>query len=168
MPHQEYLQVLHYNISFVPPDTGLVLFDIPMPKCGPKQICNIHKVTTIHDASANGIRWVLLLSLEPNDRFLRDNVHTQVMNDVFYKRVQWNLTQMHARMMHTEDYPYPIAFPYEKMRMGLRQSSVATGSTWNILIFYTIESISAQQLTAITLRRGTVRHAREQGPEPGA
>lgn len=167
MPHQEYLQVVNYNLNFTPPDTGQILFDIPMPLCGPKQICNIHAVETVHDASSTGIRWALLLSMEPNDRFLKENIHTQSMNDVFYKRIVWNLAGTSLPPMnHRANYPYPIAYPYERMRLGVRQSSIATGSTWNILIFYTIEAISAQQLTAITVRRGTVKHAREQGPEP--
>jgi len=167
MPHQEYLQIVHYNVSFVPPDTNLVFFDIPMPLCGPRQICNIHAVETIHDASSTGIRWVLLLSMEPNDLFIKDNVHTQSSNDTFYKRVVWNLANTDLpEMNHTSYYAYPIAYPYEKLRMGLRQSSISTGSTWNIIIYYTIEPISAQQLTAITVRRGTVKHARAQGPEP--
>ncbi len=161
------MQVVNYNLSFTPPNTGQILFDIPMPQCGPKQICNIHAVETVHDSSSTGIRWVLLLSKEPSDRFLKENVHTQSMNDVFYKRVVWNLANTHLPPNnHRADYPYPIAYPYDRMRMGVRQSSIATGSTWNILIFYTIEAISAQQLTAITVRRGTVKHAREQGPEP--
>ena len=109
-----------------------------------------------------------MLSLEPDDRFLRENVHQQVMNDVFYKRVVWNLSGTSLPdQNHRSNYAYPFPFPYETMRMGLRQSSIATGSTWNILIYYTIEPITAEQLTAITIRRGTIAHARAQGPEPG-
>lgn len=165
MPHTLYLQTINYNISFVPPDTNVVLFDIPMPRCTPREICNIHMVTTVFDASANGIRWVLLLSQEPDDRFIKDNRHTATMNDVFYKRVQWNLAMMESTAMHTAKYPYPIAYPYMTLRLGLRQSSLATGSTWNVVIFYTVEPIDSSQLTAITIRRGTTRHAREGGPE---
>jgi len=166
LPHQEFLQVIHYNINFQPPDPELVLFDIEMPHCGPRQICNLHMVETVHDNSNTNIRWVLLLSLEPKDRFLRDNVHTAYSNDTFYKRVFWSQTSGIPQRDHTARYPYPIAYPYETMRLGLRQSSVGTGSTWNILIFYTIERIDKDQLTAITVRRGTVKHARGQGPEP--
>jgi len=165
LPHQEYLQVIDFNINFVPPDTSMQTLDIQMPLCTPKQICNIHKVTTVHDNSSNGIRWTILLSLEPKDRFLKNSIDRTYQNDVFYKRVQWNLAMMESTQMHTADYPYPFAYPYDKLRVGLQQSSVATGSTWNVLIFYTIEPITPTQLTAITVRRGTVRHAREGGPE---
>ena len=142
------------------------LFDIPMPKCTPKEICNIQKVSTVFDASPNGIRWQLLLSLEPKDRFLLNNVHTAVMNDVFYKKLFFRISAS-VEANHSESFvDFPFAYPYETLRMGLQQSSVATGSTWNILIYYTIEAIDTKQLTAITIRRGTVRHARPQGPEP--
>ena len=166
MPHTEYLQVLNFNISYTPVVTTVELHDIPMPKCSNRQICNIHAVETVHDASSTGIRWVLLLSLDPSDQFQRDNAHHQESNDTFYKRVHWQISGAFAPPNnHRSNYPYPFPYPYEKMRMGLRQSSLATGSTWNILIYYTIESITPAQLTAITIRRGTVKHAREQGPE---
>ncbi len=158
---------MHFNINFTPADTGLNLFDVQMPKCGPREICNIHRIETPLDRSANNIRWVIMASLEPRDRFERDGVHTQYQNDVFYKKVYFSLatgTFNDANLW--SDYPFPIAFPYEKMRWATRTSSVATGTTWDIIIFYTIEPIDPKQLTAITIRRGTVKHARAQGPEP--
>lgn len=169
MPHIEYLQQVHRVINFTPPDTEMQLHDIQMPKCGPKQICNIWGITTAFDNSSNNIRWVLLLSKEPSDRFTRHAIHTAYMNDVFYYRAVWTLSG--GRFQEGKEdtwYPYPIAYPYDRMRAGTRTSSIATGTTWNIIIHYTIEAISKEQLTAITIRRGTVAHARAQGPEPGA
>jgi len=167
LPHQEYLQLVHWATNFTPPDTNVVLHDIQMPKCGPKQICNIHAIETHLDASANGIRWVIKASLDPNDRFPREFVHLAYSNDVFYQRIvfpQGNTTDRDWSKQRI--YPFPIAYPYEKMRWMTRTSSVAAGTTWDVLIFYTIEPIDQKQLTAITLRRGVVKHAREQGPEP--
>ncbi len=165
MPHQEYLQVINYNISFTPAVINVVnLFDIPMPQCGPKQICNIHKVSTVFDGSALNVRWTIFLSLEPRDRFIRNNVHTQVMNDVFYQRIVFTQTgSFESPTVQTENYPYPFAYPYEKLRCGVVSSSIATGITWNVLVFYTIEPIEAKQLTAITIRRGTVAAIRTPG-----
>ena len=159
---------MHFTRSIVPPDTNLVLFDIQMPKCSPKQICNIHQIQTIHDGSSSGIRWSIMASLDPNTRFVENALNDTYKNDVFYYKIIWTISNSgtHGSDAPTH-YPYPIAYPYEKMRWATITSSVATGTKWDILIFYTIEPIDAKQLTAITLRRGTVRHAREQGPEPG-
>ncbi len=168
MPHREYLQFVNYNISYTTGGNNILdLFDIPMPLCGPKEICNIKGVTTVFDGSATGVRWRLWLSLEPKDRFLNTNVHTQTMNDVFYYKVHWNIANVTSSdMNHTIMYPDPIAYPYDKMRMAVTQSGTGAGATWNVIIYYTIEPIEPKQLTAITIRRGTVKHAREQGPEP--
>jgi len=167
MPHIEYLQQVHKVHNVVPPATTIQLHDIQMPKCGALEICNIWGVTTIFDSSSNNIRWVIMLSKEPSDRFTRDTVHNSYMNDVFYYRNVWTLSggRFQSGLKNTW-YPYPIAFPYDRMRYATRTSSVATGTTWNIILHYTIESITKAQLTALTVRRGTVAHARGQGPEP--
>ncbi len=167
MPHKEYLQLVHHVRNLIPPDALLRIFDIQMPKCGPREICNIHMITTVFDASATGLRWTIMASLEPSDLFTKHTVHSAYENDVFYFRVVWTLGSTgRGPDEHTIYYPHPIAFPYEKMRWADQQSSIGAGVNWDILIYYTIEPIDTSQLTAITIRRGTVRHARPGGPEP--
>lgn len=166
MPHQEYLQVIKFQISFTPPDTGIQLFDIQMPKCGPRSICNIHSIHTVFDASSNNIRWVISASMEPSDTWQKEFVHRAYHNDEFYRRLVWTLSGGRFQDgLRETNYPYPIAYPYDKMRWMTRTSSIATGTTWDVFIFYTIEPIDSTRLTAITVRRGTTRHAREGGPE---
>lgn len=171
MPHREFLQIVHFALNFNAADTNLLLFDIEMPKCGPKEICLIHQVDALWDSSSFGFRRTLLLSREPSDTFPRHNVDHQYQNDLIFKSVWWtvNSSSSGAWSYIARDYvkfSYPIPYPYERMRGGVQISNIAAGITVDISIYYTIEGIDAKQLTAITIRRGTVRHARAQGPEP--
>jgi len=171
MPH-EFMQFINYIVSFQPSSAIPVhLFDIPMPKCTPKEMCLIHAFETIWDMSANDIRIELWASLEPSDRILFIDTHTKHQQDIFYSARLWrSIDGASGVSSHTQNwityYNHPVPYPYEKLRIGVRTTSAATGLAVDVRIHYTIEPISAKQLTAITLRRGTVRHARPQGPEP--
>lgn len=167
--HLKFLQHVSYFHTEVPVDTGLVLFDIEMPKCGPNKICSIHMVEWIWDHRDGGIRWVGYLSKEPDDRFVFDNVHQSTNGDVFFQTVDWIIVsggtgQSGYKGKDYTRYPYPIGYPFETLRGGARVSSPAFGIQFNVVIYYTVEDITQAQLTALTVRRGRTRHARPTGP----
>ncbi len=166
--HREFLQTLMYQFSGTA--TGADIFDVPMPRCNPKEICLIQGVRIAWDMTANDIQWRLILSLEPKDQFTKRDVFRHLDTDWFYYlRVINDLnTEGMADRTRVDQiiFPLPFAYPYKNLRAFTNTTNGSAGYDWWIQIFYTIEALDKRQLTAITVRRGTVRHAREQGPEP--
>jgi len=169
MPGHEFLQTVVYHL--IPGgNTDDNIRDIQMPKCGPSQMCNIWGIRTTWNQSATDIRWRLWFSLEPKDVFRLVDVDDSYMNDVFHNVIVFRTIDSASGVSEgpNEDtviFPLPFAYPYDKLRVMSDATSAGAGAQWVITIYYTIEVITRAQLTAITVRRGTTRHAREGGPE---
>jgi len=170
MPHQEFLQVITHNFGGAAV-TAMTLRDIQMPKCSPQEICLIRGVRVSWEMTANNIRWRLLMSQEPNDRFNTIDIDQAYMKDVFYylsifRVVNGNSGFDPGKSFDTVWFPYAIPYPFDRLRVGSDSTSAATGRDWIIQVYYTVEQIPKGQITALAIRRGTIRHAREGGPEP--
>jgi len=167
MSSRQFLQSVMHNWQTLA-QSAIQLRDIQMPKCGPNRICNIWGIRVTWDQTAFEIRWRLFLSLEPSDRFEDVDVDGAYLNDIFYRLnvLMDALTSgvADAPRESTVMFPIPFAYPYEKLRAG-NDASTGVAADWHIQILYTIDEITSRQLTAITVRRGTTRHARPGGPE---
>jgi len=130
------------------------------------QFTNYHYIQS--EADINHRLWI---SQEPNDRMLGRQTDEFEWNALLYHAILWRTIdgasgETAIFSQHTEQFSHAVPYPYDKLRAGADTQN--SGALPNILITirYTIETINLKQLTAISIRRGTVRHARAQGPEP--
>ncbi len=170
MAHQEFLQNINYVFQG-PAATAMTLRDVQMPHCSPRQMCLIQGVRVVWEMTANNIRWRLYMSREPNDRFLNRDTDQHFTSETFYSLSVFRVVNGNSgfdpgKSFDTVWFPHPIPYPYEKLRIGSDSTSGATGRDFTITIYYTVEGVTAKEITALAVKRGTSAHAREQGPEP--
>jgi len=171
MAAHEFLQFQNFWRIQTEVTSNLIAFDIPMPKCTAKEACLIWGVRVNWNLSATDIRHRLWLSKEPSERFLGVEINAFEDSDIFYflsffRTIDGASGVSEGPNVDQIIYPKPFVYPYERLRAAAQTTSTGSLPNFHISIMYTIESVNAKQLTAITVRRGTVRHAREQGPEP--